>query len=476
MAKKNLNPADAHRKALRKKELKKNKAERSKARDFALVKKDTTELAEEVERLEFAVEPKDKARYAEAKAELDKIYQKKEEYLKEHPEQRRLVYRNKDNAKPDDEVLLPSRNFFDKNGLPRHPERSIYYDPVMNPFGVAPPGMPYQERPRQPGEVYSDDSDDDDDDVAMPEGPPPEAEEDDSDDDIPMPEGPPPGSTSSLPPAPPFLPPHPPPPPPMALPGSLPPRPSNTPLPPPPPGFPPNNLPPRPPGFPGASFPPGFPSMGVLPPPPPNFPNFPPQGFALPPPPPGFYPPVRNPSSMQDPLSNIPHQTFQAHRAAAHSHSALPPKPGSVVPPGSASLPPKPVAALESAKLMSATVFAAPELRDFKKEATSFVPSNVKRKKAVAASSASSSRVNAAPSLSTLPNKPGTASSAAEESLPVRPDLLGSLKGKFGAPPTVNASSAATGKVSAKETPAAKGAKDDYDKFVESMADILGPK
>jgi hypothetical protein len=125
---------------------------------------------------------------------------------------------------------------------------------------------------------------------------------------------------------------------------------------------------------------------------------------------------------------------------------------------------------------MSATVFAAPELRDFKKEATSFVPSNVKRKKAVAASSASSSRVNAAPSLSTLPNKPGTASPTAEESLPVRPDLLGSLKGKFGAPPTVNAPSAATGRVGAKETPAAKGAKDDYDKFVESMADILGPK
>ncbi|KAF8204457.1 hypothetical protein K438DRAFT_1819927, partial [Mycena galopus ATCC 62051] len=427
---KNLNPADAYRKALRKKELKKNKTERSKARDFALVKKDTTELAEEVERLEFATEPKDKARYAEAKAELDKIYQKKEEYLKEHPEQRRLVYRQ-NGAKADEEIVLPSRNFFDKNGLPRHPERSIYYDPVMNPFGVAPPGMPYQERPRQPGEVYSDDSDDDDDDVVMPEGPPPE-DEDDSDDDIPMPEGPPPGQSapaSSLPPAPSFLPPHPPPPL-MPVPGSLPPRPSNIPLPPPPPGFPPTNLPPRPPGFPGASFPPGFPAIGGMPPPPPNFPNFPPPGLPVPRPPPGFYPPVRNPSSMQDPLSNIPHQTFQAHRAAAHS--GLPSKPSSVVPPANASLPPKPVAAVESASLMSATVFAAPELRDFKKEATAFVPSNVKRKKAAGAPGASASRVNAAPSLGTLPSKPGTSGPTAEESLPVRPDLLGSLKGKFG--------------------------------------------
>ncbi|KAF7337720.1 Protein saf1 [Mycena sanguinolenta] len=440
---KNLNPADAYRKALRKKELKKAK------------------LAAEVERLEFATDPKEKARYAEAKAELDKIYQKKEEYLKEHPEQRRLVYRQKDGAKPDEEILLPSRNFFDKNGLPRHPERSIYYDPVMNPFGVAPPGMPYQERPRQPGEVYSDDSDedDDDDDVIMPEGPPPEKgedEEDDSDDDIPMPEGPPPGQSiyhrlqhsfhsrllllilcpyrdhSLL--DHPFL---------RHRPASL-----------------------------LITF------LRVLPasleraslqasldcPPPP--PNFPPHGLPLPPAPPGFYPPVRNPSSIQDPLSNIPHQTFQAHRAA---HAALPPKPSSVVPPGSASLPPKPVAALESANLMSATVFAAPELRDFKKEATAFVPSNVKRKKAAAATGAASSRVNAAPNT-------GTSVIAGEESLPARPDLLGSLKGKFGPPPTANTPAAATGKVNAKETQAAKDAKDDYDKFVESMADILGPK
>lgn len=39
-----------------------------------------------------------------------------------------------------------TRKLFDKNGLPIHPERSIYYDPVMNPFGVPPPGMPYIER------------------------------------------------------------------------------------------------------------------------------------------------------------------------------------------------------------------------------------------------------------------------------------------------------------------------------------------
>lgn len=41
MAKKSANPADAHRKALRKKELNKNKTDRKKAREVAVVKKDT---------------------------------------------------------------------------------------------------------------------------------------------------------------------------------------------------------------------------------------------------------------------------------------------------------------------------------------------------------------------------------------------------------------------------------------------------
>lgn len=30
--------------------------------------------------------------------------------------------------------------------LPKHPEKSFYYDPIYNPYGVPPPGMPYRER------------------------------------------------------------------------------------------------------------------------------------------------------------------------------------------------------------------------------------------------------------------------------------------------------------------------------------------
>lgn len=96
---------------------------------------------------EFEQSKDDPQKLKELKAELEKINKKKAEYVEEHPEMRRLVYKRR---KPDEpEPELPTkrkRNYFDKKGLPRHPERSIYYDPVMNPYGMPPPGMPYAQR------------------------------------------------------------------------------------------------------------------------------------------------------------------------------------------------------------------------------------------------------------------------------------------------------------------------------------------
>ena len=107
------------------------------------------DLEDEIEKLE--ADPNgNKTRLAELKAELEKINKKKEEYVAEHPEHRKLVYRpRRDHTEKDrePEAAKPqTRNLFKKNGLPRHPERSIYYDPVLNPYGVPPPGMPYVER------------------------------------------------------------------------------------------------------------------------------------------------------------------------------------------------------------------------------------------------------------------------------------------------------------------------------------------
>jgi len=107
-----------------------------------------TDLEDEIAKLEAADDASEKSRLADLKAELEKINRKKAEYVAEHPEQRRLVYRprKKEGGKPEEEPVLLKRNLFDKNGLPRHPERSTYYDPVLNPFGVAPPGMPFMQR------------------------------------------------------------------------------------------------------------------------------------------------------------------------------------------------------------------------------------------------------------------------------------------------------------------------------------------
>ncbi|OJA12341.1 hypothetical protein AZE42_02781 [Rhizopogon vesiculosus] len=425
---KNLNPADA------------------------FIKKDTRDLDDEIEKLEGLADPSatEKNRLAELKAELDKIMVKKEEYVQEHPEQRKLVYRarrEKDEVNKQEPAVEQKRNVFNKHGLPRHPERSIYYDPVMNPYGVPPPGMPYMERPLRPDEVASDDEADDDDDVVMPEGPPPTSSNNDiidSDDDIPMPEGPPPSSLQP-PPLPPSNPLG------GALLSPLPPLLTVHPLEGPPPFPTPLSHLHQHPGFIGHAPPQSFP---------PGFSPYPPASAFMqphmPPPPPGFFPRVQSASSVQDPLSSIPHQTYQAHRINRLTpHPSLPPKPSSVSEAFSAGI---------AVSTTTATVSAEPQLRDLKKEATAFVPTSLKRKKPVVG--ISSSKVNAAPSL-------GGETDSSEPPPASRPDLVSSLKDRFGPVPAVSvASPNSRGPAKGMQPSAEK--KDDYQKFVEEMGDILG--
>lgn len=159
-------------------------------------------------------------------------------------------------------------------------------------------------------------------------------------------------------------------------------------------------------------------------------------------------------SSVQDPLSSIPHTTYQAHRAnQTATRSSLPHNP---------SLPPKPTTAAE---LANATVVAAPQLRDFKKEATAFLPTSIKRKK-VTESTGSSLKVNAAPSLDTS----GPALEREDRELTstsdTRPDLVGILRDQFGSGPA-----ATSGPLS--ETKSESKKADDYAKFMEEMSDVL---
>lgn len=163
---------------------------------------------------------------------------------------------------------------------------------------------------------------------------------------------------------------------------------------------------------------------------------------------------------MQDPLSSIPHKTFQAHREQSNTsaHPSLPPNPmrNSVGLPSSPALPQRPITDKTGVELGAATVSAAPQLRDFKKEATAFVPAALKRKRP-GASGPATARVDAAPSLGS-----GTEAESSETMAPARPDLLSALKDRFGPVPTVEAPSGKKRKVDAEK-------KDDYDKFVEDV-------
>jgi hypothetical protein len=143
---------------------------------------------------------------------------------------------------------------------------------------------------------------------------------------------------------------------------------------------------------------------------------------------------------MQDPLSSVPHKTFQAHKATQQASKPHP------------SLPAKPAAATAA---LNATVEAAPELRDFKKEATAFVPAAVKRKKA-GTGVGHTPAINAAPSVGDAGVEKPAESNVDSGSR--RPDLVSTLMNQFPMP------------LSKQESKP----KDDYAKFVEEMGDILG--
>ncbi|KAF8746923.1 Domain Homologous E6-AP Carboxyl Terminus with, partial [Rhizoctonia solani] len=465
---KSSNPADAFRKAQRAKELKKGGLE--------------TEIHELEDIGEEKLSSTQKDRLRELRTEVARIRKIKQDYVKAHPEQSHLVRGLEPRARRPEGTAATNaggsqatpavRTVFGKNGLPLHPERSIYYDPVLNPYGMPPPGMPYVEReallPHEIEEdhgvqadperevsdedstmdsVHSDldEEDSDDNDIVLPAGPPPsdlkhqssdsDSDSEDSDNDIPMPPGPPPPKA------------------PPPLPTGLPPT--------------------------GPSFPPNAQYGIPFPPFPPNAAPYAQVHQHAPPPPPGFsttlystyttplVQPVPYPQQMvgrelkardrqfaeavravQDPLSNIPHVTYQAHQAQRHQpplssstggqHTALqhglPPKPSNV---------PQTIA--------SATVSAEPELRDLKKEATAFVPTSMRRatKKGLNNSAASGLQINAAPDeggdQSGLPAEP-------------RKDLMSVLGSQLGAKDKRTSGSNTTGQ-----------GKDDYEKFLAEV-------
>ncbi|BGP14370.1 hypothetical protein JCM10213v2_002317 [Rhodosporidiobolus nylandii] len=419
---KSSNPVDAHRKAQRKAELKKNKQARTKQKEVATVKTDTRPLQADIKRLQEKgnLNKAEKDELAQLKGELARVQKAKQDYVEAHPEHRKFVFPDRP-GEGDSAAAGPGGadppGLYDKSGRLKHPERSLYYDPVYNPFGVPPPGMPYREKPEYemarlgiptpeqlaafqpilPAAQASDededsDEDDSDDDITMPAGPPPgekagsssDSDSSDDEDDIPLPPGPPP----------------------------------------PKPGCPRNpNLPARPP---------------------------PPSGH------------------MSDPLQadgSGPQRAFQqgrpvpagpvfpAEAVAAAATVSAPPAPSPFLPiPGAV-----------SAAAGAATISAAPQLRDLKAEATAFVPAAMRKKMAKEKAQLAKvglSAVNAAPSSA------GAAGSGEEAGTEKKQSLLESMRERgIGALPP--------GMVRPPPQPGKKAGDEDYKRFEEEMKDFL---
>ncbi|KAH7338882.1 WW domain binding protein 11-domain-containing protein [Rhizoctonia solani] len=480
---KSSNPVDSFRKAQRAKELKKNKENRAKARETTTLKKDTSGLETEIHELENIGEDKlnstQKERLKELRAEVARIRKVKQDYVQAHPEQSHLVRGLEPRGRRPEGTTASSagsqtapavRAVFGKNGLPLHPERSIYYDPVLNPYGMPPPGMPYAERALLPHEIEQDNErevsqgdvldedltmdsadsgsdDEEDDDIILPAGPPPsgtkqqtsdsDSDSEDSDDDIPMPAGPPPAKSAPLPKGPPPVGP----PIPMATSygAAFPPFPPNA------PSYAHTYVPPPPPGFPTtfSTYPPPFAQSTPYP-----------QQVVGREPKPRDRQLAEAARAVQDPLSNVPHVTYQAHQAQRHQ---LPAPPLAGVGPSASlqhGLPPKPGGTSQTT--VSATISAAPELRDLKKEATAFMPASMRRatKKGPNTKAGLGLQINAAP------NEDGDQSVPSAEP---RKDLMSVLGSQLGV----------TDKPTSRSNTKAGQGKDDYEKFLDEVGSLL---
>lgn len=219
---KSADPVQAARKAAIKREAKRNRERKDQAQEARTLRQDTTALERQIQRLEArqsTLDPEDLEELKRLQTEVAKIKSIKEEYIRKHPDQRNFVRGYEDGAASSSATkdrAGPSSSSTQAPAQPRSapsgdqcpasqrayrdPRWSIYYDSVFNPYGAPPPGMPYLEKPHSqlvaeglldaakppplPEEMEElqngseDDSDDssvDEDlkDIIMPTGPPP---------------------------------------------------------------------------------------------------------------------------------------------------------------------------------------------------------------------------------------------------------------------------------------------------------------
>ncbi|GAB4845549.1 hypothetical protein Ancab_038954 [Ancistrocladus abbreviatus] len=138
-----MNPTDAYRKELRKKELKRNKKERKKVREVGILKKDPEQIREQIQKLEMM----------KAEGALDKARKHKKRQLEDTLNlvlKKRKEYEDKMKEKGETPVMFSHlgpprrRTTAEEEERAKHPkpEDSVYYHPTLNPTGAPPPGKP----------------------------------------------------------------------------------------------------------------------------------------------------------------------------------------------------------------------------------------------------------------------------------------------------------------------------------------------
>lgn len=137
-----MNPTDAYRKELRKKEIKRNKKERKKVREVGILKKDPESIKEQIEKLEVmkadgALDKARKHKKRQLEDTLNLVLKKRKEYEEKMREKgeapvmfSHLGPPRRRNAGEDERADLPQ------------PQDSVYYHPTLNPTGAPPPGKP----------------------------------------------------------------------------------------------------------------------------------------------------------------------------------------------------------------------------------------------------------------------------------------------------------------------------------------------
>ncbi|KAJ4712199.1 WW domain-binding protein 11 [Melia azedarach] len=138
-----MNPTDAYRKELRKKELKRNKKERKKVREVGILKKDPEQIREQIEKLEMmkadgALDKARKHKKRQLEDTLNLVLKKRKEVQEKMKEKGEAPVmfshlgppRRRTTAEEEERVKHPK------------PEDSAYYHPTLNPTGAPPPGKP----------------------------------------------------------------------------------------------------------------------------------------------------------------------------------------------------------------------------------------------------------------------------------------------------------------------------------------------